>query len=109
MKTGNNKDRKRGIIMTTFNKVWQKHIKTLEQFVPIVARVHGGHHPEFLEVKKIFDTINSKVKELQKPELNNEFKSLREITENYTVPEDVCESYEAVYKMLSEIDKAYQA
>jgi iron-sulfur cluster repair protein YtfE (RIC family) len=44
-----------------------------------------------------------------KPELNQEFAQLREITNNYTVPVDVCESYEAVYKMLSEIDKAYHA
>jgi len=34
---------------------------------------------------------------------------LRETTNNYTVPDDVCESYEAVYNMLSELDKAYHA
>ena len=34
---------------------------------------------------------------------------LREITDNYTVPGDVCESYEAVYNMLAELDKAYEA
>ena len=42
------------------------------------------------------------------PDLNEEFAQLREITNNYTVPEDVCESYEAVYKMLAELDQAYQ-
>jgi iron-sulfur cluster repair protein YtfE (RIC family) len=40
--------------------------------------------------------------------LDSELKQLREITDNYTVPDGVCESYEAVYNMLAEIDEAYQ-
>jgi iron-sulfur cluster repair protein YtfE (RIC family) len=94
----------------SFDKVSKRHFKTLEQYVPIVARVHGGSHPEFHEVHKLFDEINKKTREAgsEKPELNDEFSKLREITNNYTVPDDVCESYEAVYKMLAEIDKAYQ-
>lgn len=83
----------------------------LEQYVPIVERVHGGHHPEFHEVRELFDVINKKIKEAvsEKPELRVEFAKLREITKNYTVPEDVCESYEAVYKMLAEVDEAYHS
>lgn len=95
----------------TFQKASAKHLKTLKQYVPIVARVHGNHHPEFHEVQKLFDAINQKAKESgsEGPELNDEFARLREITNNYTVPGDVCESYEAVYKMLAELDQAYQA
>lgn len=94
-----------------FNDVKKNQIPTLKQYVPIVDRVHGDNHPEFHEVRKLFDAINKKTKEAgsEKPELNEEFAKLREITDNYTVPGDVCESYEAVYKMLSEVDKAYQA
>lgn len=93
-----------------FKEVWERHYKTLEQYVPVVARVHGGNHAEFHEVHKLFDTINEKTKEAgeNKPKLDEEFAKLREITNNYTVPVDVCESYEAVYNMLAEIDKAYQ-
>jgi iron-sulfur cluster repair protein YtfE (RIC family) len=47
----------------TFQEAKQKNMKTLEQYVPIVARVHGGHHPEFHEVRKLFDAINRKSKE----------------------------------------------
>lgn len=95
----------------TFNEVKESHFKTLEQYVPVVARVHGGNHPEFYEVRILFDAINKKAKEAgsEKPELNEEFDMLREITNNYTVPVDVCESYEVVYKKLAEVDKAYQA
>ncbi|NLA85271.1 MAG: iron-sulfur cluster repair di-iron protein, ric [Clostridiales bacterium] len=97
--------------MATFNEVKERNLKILEQYVPIVARVHGGTHPEFHDVHRLFDQINAKIKEagLEKPELDNEFKQLREVTGNYTVPDDVCESYEAVYNMLAELDKAYHA
>jgi iron-sulfur cluster repair protein YtfE (RIC family) len=94
-----------------FDEAKAKHLQTLRQYVPIVARVHGGNHPEFHDVHKLFDALGKKIKEAgsQLPELNEEFEKLREITNNYTVPADVCESYEAVYNMLEELDKAYQA
>jgi iron-sulfur cluster repair protein YtfE (RIC family) len=93
----------------TFNMVKVKHFKTLEQYVPIVARVHGKSHPEFYEVQKIFDVLAKKIKDSKSQvlELDQEFEKLREITKGYTVPDDVCESYEAVYNMLAELDKAY--
>lgn len=96
---------------STFNEAKKKFFQTLKQYVPIVARVHGGHHPEFHEVRKVVDAIMEKTKEAgtNKPTLNEEFAKLRELTDNYTVPADVCESYEAVYRMLAEIDKAYHA
>lgn len=96
--------------MGKFNKAKEDNFERLEQFVPIVARVHGGSHPEFHDVKRLFDEINAKVKDAgsAKADLDKEFKELREVTDNYTVPDDVCESYEAVYKMLEEVDRAYQ-
>ena len=95
--------------MIKFNQVKDKNIETLELYVPIVARVHGGSHPEFHNVKRLFDEMNVKMKAagLDKPELDLEFKELRKITNNYTVPADTCESYEAVYNMLSELDEVY--
>ncbi|MGI6731672.1 MAG: hypothetical protein ACOX5F_07245 [Anaerovoracaceae bacterium] len=96
--------------MSTFNEIKEKHFKTLEMYVPIVAKVHGGSHPEFHEVRKAYDTIIQKINEAgnEKPELQDEFAQLRAVTNNYTIPEDVCESYEAVYNMLAELDQAYQ-
>ena len=96
---------------TNYQEAKKNYLKTLKQYVPVVDRVHGEHHPEFHEVRKLFDAIMEKAKEVgsNKPELNKEFAKLREITDNYTVPGDVCESYEAVYSMLAEIDKAYHA
>lgn len=95
--------------MDKFNKAKELYLERLEQYVPIVERVHGGSHPEFRDVRRIFDEINRKIKKAgsEKPELDKEFKELRKVTDNYTVPDDVCESYEAVYKMLAELDEAY--
>jgi iron-sulfur cluster repair protein YtfE (RIC family) len=95
--------------MEKFQEVKEKNIKTLELYVPVVERVHGREHPEFYDVRKLFDKINEKIKnsKLETLELKDEFKELRKITDNYTIPIGTCESYEAVYNMLSELDKAY--
>ena len=94
-----------------FNQVKENNLGRLEQYVPVVARVHGGSHPEFHDVKREFDAIVEKLNKAgaEKAELNEEFAKLRKITDNYTVPGDVCESYEAVYNMLAELDEAFQA
>ena len=96
--------------MATFTEAKEKHFDRLQQFTPIVNRVHGDNHPEFHEVKELWDSIYEKTNTAgsEKPELEAEFKQLREVTNNYTVPNDVCESYEAVYNMLEEVDTAYQ-
>lgn len=85
------------------------NLTTLEQYVPIVDRVHGGSHPVFHQVRSLFEAIDEKIKEASsaRPELAEEFSKLREITNNYAIPEDVCEAYEAVYRMLGEMDQAY--
>ncbi len=92
-----------------FSQAKKKHLKTLEQYVPVVDRVHGGSHPEFHEVRALAEAIVRKIRASgkEKPQLDEEFERLREVTGNYQVPADVCESYEAVYGMLSDLDKAY--
>lgn len=94
-----------------FNEVKTKYFQMLKQYVPIVARVHGKNHPEFHDVQKLFDSIAKKIQVAgpEVPDLNEEFTELRKFTSNYTIPGDVCESYEAVYNMLAELDQAYQA
>ena len=95
--------------MIKFNQVKDKNIETLELYVPIVARVHGESHPEFHQVHRLFDEMNKKMKEAGagQPALDTEFEQLRKITDHYTIPADTCESYEAVYHILSKLDQAY--
>lgn len=91
----------------TFENSIEKNLGTLNQYVPIVNRVHGPSHPEFNQVKETFDVINNKINK-KDFNLTSEFDNLKTITSNYLVPNDVCESYEAVYNMLSDLDKSYR-
>lgn len=95
--------------MTNFQQAKTDNFEKLDLYVPVVARVHGGSHPEFHKVRELYDAIVAKTKQegSETPILDSEFQQLREITSNYTVPSDVCESYEAVYKMLEIVDQAY--
>lgn len=95
----------------TFAEAKKAHMKTLKLYVPVVERVHGAHHPEFHEVRKLFDAMQEKISKAGRgrPQLQEEFVSLRQVTTNYTVPGDVCESYEAVYTMLQALDTAYHS
>ena len=92
-----------------FQEVKEHQLQTLSQYIPIVTRVHGGHHPEMYEVQRLFNAIYDKTLKAGSdiPDLTDELAKLREITNHYTVPNDVCESYEAVYRLLSEVDQAY--
>mgnify|MGYP003587313118 CR=1 FL=1 len=93
---------------TNFHVTAKKSLPLLIQYVPVVDRVHGAHHPEFHDVRRVFEALVKKVKTTDF-DLADEFKQLRQTTQNYTVPGDVCETYEAVYVMLKELDEAYQA
>ncbi len=95
----------------SFKEVTGRHMKTLIQYVPVVARVHGQNHPEFHEVHSLWKEMYQKIENSgsERPELNSAFAGLRKVTDHYTVPGDVCESYEAVYQMLSELDQAYHS
>lgn len=92
----------------TFNEVKEEHMEQLIQFTPIVERVHGENHPEFLEVRQVFNQLNQRLEaDDEEVDLKKEFQELRKLTNHYEVPDDVCESYEAVYTMLEELDQAY--
>ncbi len=94
---------------TRFAAVTTEYIERLEQFIPIVERVHGKEHPEFMEVRKLFNQLNKKLRAARNedPDLKKEFKELRKMTNNYEIPHDVCESYEAVYEMLEKLEQVY--
>ncbi len=105
--------------MQTFHEVYEKHEKNLALYVPVVARVHGGHRPEFHEVMAVYNRIVEKIEahrtetktELKADAIHlfDEFNMLQNITSNYLIPDDVCETYEAVYQMLEELALAYLA
>jgi len=94
---------------TNFNEVVKRVLPILTQYVPVVDRVHGDHHPEFHEVRRLFNLLSKKIKETDIPDITFELNQLRKTTGNFEIPSDVCETFEAVYNMLKEISDAYQA
>ena len=81
----------------------------LAPYIPIVDRIHGPAHPEFHEVRDIFNKLVEITDAAGEecPELKEEFAQLRKVTNNYEVPCDVCESFEEVYQKLEKLDKTY--
>lgn len=77
----------------------------LKMYIPIVDKVHGENHPEFHEVRRIFEELVLKFD--REESVKASFEHLRAITNDYTVPHDVCESYEAVYESLKDLDHDY--
>lgn len=94
-----------------FAEVIKEHFPLLEQYTPVLVRVHGGSHPELAQVLEVFEKINAKVQEkgIEAADLTAEFEELRKVTGNYAIPSDGCETYVATYEMLEEADKAYRA
>ena len=94
----------------TFNEIVEENFSTLDLYTTAITRAHGDNHPEAFEVRELFEIMNQKVKETDTElNLDEEFAKLRTVTDNYRVPEDVCDTYAGVYNMLSEADKAYHA
>lgn len=94
----------------SFAQAKKEHMKALRRYVPVVARVHGERHPEFHEVRRLYEEMVTRISAAGRgrPDLAAVFEALRQVTNGYRVPKDVCESYEAVYRMLSELDRAYR-
>jgi iron-sulfur cluster repair protein YtfE (RIC family) len=91
--------------MKDFNTLKEDYFKTLDFYMPVVERVHGPHHAEIYDVAKVYEVMKGHLEQNQS--LEGDFEKLRNLTDNYRVPEDVCESYEAIYQMLSELDRTY--
>jgi|SRR5699024_11009907 len=95
----------------TFKDIVEKNFSTLDLYTTAITRAHGKNHPEVFEVREVFEAMNLKIKTegVRKPNLEAEFAQLRGITNNYHIPEDVCETFEGVYNMLAEADKVYHS
>lgn len=90
-----------------FKEKADQYLGLLKQYTPILTRVHGSNHPELSKVNELVKTLVGKM-ENKETDLTPEFSMLREVTGNYEVPGDGCETYEAVYRMLGELDEAHK-
>lgn len=90
-----------------FKKHMESEMDTLEMYTKAIAKVHGPHHPEIIEIRSIFETMKEKLA-TDTPEFSKEFEQLRTLTNNYVAPEDTCETTVATYDLLGEADRLYQ-
>lgn len=90
----------------TFTELFTSYFEKLDLYTNAITKAHGASHPETFEIRKVFEAINEKVS-ANNLELDSEFGQLRQVTDNYTIPADVCGTYAATYNMLSQIDEAW--
>lgn len=77
----------------------------LDFYLPTVKKVHGKNHEEIFKVDKIYNSIKENLDNSNHEKLEDDFINLRKITNDYTIPQDTCETYEAVYKILNKLDE----
>lgn len=77
-------------------------LTTAAQLAPLIERVHGGHHPELTRVREITQELQQSENSARTSEL---FEELRAVTDNYFIPDDVCEAFEATYHALEQSDR----
>lgn len=76
------------------------------EYAPIIERVHGANHPELTRVRE----ITLEIRDSNDPQRRSVlFAELRAVTQNYAIPDDVCETFEATYKALERADRSHAA
>lgn len=79
----------------------QAEFPKLDYFTQQIVKVHGAHHPELAEVRELFVAITAKLQnDLDAADLSPEFQQLQAVTDNYAIPDDACEAYQATYQLL---------
>ena len=76
----------------------------LDLYTKAITKAHGQHHPEVFKVRAIYKEIQNKINHNQY-DLTNEFSQLRIITNDYSIPYDVCGTFKATYEMLKAFDE----
>jgi regulator of cell morphogenesis and NO signaling len=134
-------------IVNTHHSYVKKTIPDVRNYAEKVAKVHGAHHPELLQINKLAQEVcdemsahmvkeetvlfpyvkqligsknngNGKVKfgnldtvetpinmmEMEHEVVGNNMDKIREISNNYALPEDACASYSYLFKTLDEFE-----
>ena len=134
-------------IVNTHHSYVKKTIPDLKSYAEKVAKVHGAHHPELLQINKLAQEVcdemsahmvkeetvlfpyvkqlvaaknsgNGKAKfgnldsvetpinmmEMEHEVVGNNMDKIREISNNYALPEDACASYSYLFKTLDEFE-----
>lgn len=74
-------------------------LATAQEYAPLIERVHGENHPELTRVRELTEQIGQ-------PGTDNKalFAELRAVTNDYAIPNDVCETFVATYEALEQVE-----
>ncbi|MFD1472071.1 iron-sulfur cluster repair di-iron protein, ric [Companilactobacillus mishanensis] len=89
--------------MATVKDYLSENQDKLDTFTRAITAAHGKNHPEVFEVRKEY--LNLKEAVAAGANLDNNFAQMRETTQNYAIPDDVCPTFEATYHMLANADE----
>ena len=73
----------------------------LDLYTNAITKAHGKNHPEVFEVRKLYETIQHKIQG-NNMDLSNEFSELRGVTNDFAIPDDVCETFTKTYQLLKQ-------
>ena len=134
-------------IVNTHHKYVEENIPLLKQYGARVAKVHGHHYTELLEIEKLinnisdeltvhmkkeelilfpfvkkliqaqkdqstievphFGTVDNPIKmmEVEHDDAGEAFRKISELTNQYTTPENACNTFKALYAKLEEFEE----
>ncbi|MCZ8466532.1 iron-sulfur cluster repair di-iron protein, ric [Streptococcus uberis] len=73
----------------------------LELYTKAITKAHGKNHPEVFEVSRLYETIKAKVD--KGDDFTAEIAQLKDITNDFAIPDDVCATFEETYKLLKKV------
>lgn len=91
--------------MSKYTELQEKYFPTLETYTLAITRAHGKKHPETFKVHELFDKIKAKTQVNE--DVSLEYKEIKKLTDNYTIPADACPTMEKTYNFLHDLDHAY--
>lgn len=89
-----------------FTQYLRDNAETLEMYTKAIAKVHGPHHPEIIEVRKVYEDMQGKSAQ-GTGDFSEAFAQLSKLTNGYVAPSDTCETVRASYAMLEEAQRLY--
>ncbi|HLS23912.1 MAG TPA: hypothetical protein VK037_08375 [Pseudogracilibacillus sp.] len=88
-----------------FSKLVQSKHEQLDLYTNAITKAHGESHPEAFKVRRLYEELHEEILEAKEAfdekRLSSIFASLKAVTNNFMIPEDVCETYASVYKELA--------
>ncbi len=85
-------------------------MQELGQLLPVVQRVHGGAHPELIDVGRLFVALQERLEAGATAEESCRLMDeIRGLTKNYTAPEDACQAFRRTYAALAKVDGSLRA